>query len=709
MANKDPLNEMKKLAGLQLNEFNIAEAPKKSAAPADDGRQYYRDPGDGGPVVPLGTKSQAGPGLYGDEKGRFDKMPGDNTRFFSTPGPETAKPAPAAPAPAAKAPVVTKDQLDQFRKEVGNPNATLGQYMNQQKGLTARKGGANDPDVIQKNLNPDQQAYRPAAPTQPATPAPAKPAPAPATPSPTAPGGQFGPGSTTGMTPPAANIPPNQMSRPDPAQLKQPGAPEPGTPPREKPLLTINEPIPGFGPGAKPVPPPTGTAPIAPIKPNPYDWGGGSSDGPAPKMKNPPSNPVSVPQAGRQDPYSMGGGLDAPPPPPPTTVPQAGRRDPYSMGGGRDAPKADVPKFMQTPDGPAPKMSTPPAAPKSAPELNMPVIPGRINPDPYTLQGTGTKTMWDSNDHPGEEMVSDDIARLKTLSGIQEGPGDMAPDSGGTSTKDEAEPTPYDRAAMAAPGSKVDRDNAGLSSDIANLGTQYGITYNPIRPVHAKYAKSTDDTYYSKVLDKLKALSGIQGPPDQENYLPPMPPNSGIPQMSPDSGPAPMPDARQFFQKNESDQPSPSDRPASFDNQSRRIADPFVSQPSQADRPASFDNQSRRIADPFVSQPSQADREGLNKMFSNTAFTDKTGNVPLPPRRPADLGADTSPAVKDSYTDRKGNQHYVPNAPAYNADKKERDNVIKKMPPGIGMTTIESADAVAESSIEKIAWLAGLR
>jgi len=543
MDNKDPLNEMKKLAGLQLNEYNIAEAPKKSAAPADDGRQYYRDPGDGGPVVPLGTKSQAGPGLYGDEKGRFDKMPGDNTRFFSTPGPETAKPAPVAPAPAAKAPVVTKDQLDQFRKEVGNPNATLGQYMNQQKGLTARKGGANDPDVIQKNLNPDQQAYRPAAPTQPATPAPAKPAPAPATPSPTAPGGQFGPGSTMGMNPPAAATPPAQMSR-------APGGPE------------INTPIPGFGPGAKPVPPPTGAAPAP--KANAYDWGGGSSDGPAPKMKNPPSNPVSVPQTGRQDPYSMGGGLDTPPPPPPTTVPQAGRQDPYSMGGGRDAPKADVPKFMQTPDGPAPKMSTPSAAPKAAPELKVdkdnagltsdignlgtqygitynppkytpptmpdikPTIPARTNPDPYTLQGTGTKTMWDSDDHPGEEMVSDDIARLKTLSGIQEGPGDMAPDSGSASS------TP-------------NRD-----------------------------------------------------------------------------------------------------------------------------------------------QPSQADREGLNKMFSNTAFTDKTGNVPLPPRRPADLGADTSPAVRDSYTDSKGNQHYVPNAPAYNADKKERDNVIKKMPPGIGMTTIES-------------------
>ena len=50
--------------------------------------------------------------------------------------------------PPSKSGVVTKAQLDAYRRDSGNPTATLGQYMNQQKGLTARKGGANDPAVI---------------------------------------------------------------------------------------------------------------------------------------------------------------------------------------------------------------------------------------------------------------------------------------------------------------------------------------------------------------------------------------------------------------------------------------------------------------------------------------------------------------------------------------------------------------------------------
>jgi len=44
--------------------------------------------------------------------------------------------------------IVSKAQLDQFRQDSGNPNATLGQFMNQQQGKTFRKGGANDPAVI---------------------------------------------------------------------------------------------------------------------------------------------------------------------------------------------------------------------------------------------------------------------------------------------------------------------------------------------------------------------------------------------------------------------------------------------------------------------------------------------------------------------------------------------------------------------------------
>jgi hypothetical protein len=50
--------------------------------------------------------------------------------------------------PPSKSGVVSKADLDNYRRDSGNPNATLGQYMNQQQGLTARKGGANDPAVI---------------------------------------------------------------------------------------------------------------------------------------------------------------------------------------------------------------------------------------------------------------------------------------------------------------------------------------------------------------------------------------------------------------------------------------------------------------------------------------------------------------------------------------------------------------------------------
>jgi hypothetical protein len=59
--------------------------------------------------------------------------------------------------------VVSVAQLSAFRNKVGNQNATLGQYMNTQKGLTARKGGANDPSVIQNKLKAGQAAYNPSA------------------------------------------------------------------------------------------------------------------------------------------------------------------------------------------------------------------------------------------------------------------------------------------------------------------------------------------------------------------------------------------------------------------------------------------------------------------------------------------------------------------------------------------------------------------
>jgi hypothetical protein len=65
--------------------------------------------------------------------------------------------------------VVSVAQLSAFRNKVGNQNATLGQYMNAQKGLTARKGGANDPSVIQNKLKAGQTAYNPSSSGTPAT------------------------------------------------------------------------------------------------------------------------------------------------------------------------------------------------------------------------------------------------------------------------------------------------------------------------------------------------------------------------------------------------------------------------------------------------------------------------------------------------------------------------------------------------------------
>jgi hypothetical protein len=56
--------------------------------------------------------------------------------------------------PPSKSGVVSKADLDAYRRDSGNPTATLGQYMNQQQGLTARKGGANDPAVIAARQQP---------------------------------------------------------------------------------------------------------------------------------------------------------------------------------------------------------------------------------------------------------------------------------------------------------------------------------------------------------------------------------------------------------------------------------------------------------------------------------------------------------------------------------------------------------------------------
>ena len=569
--NKDALNEMKRLAGLQLNEYNIAEAPKKSAAPAaDDNRQYYRDPGDGGPVVPLGTKAQAGPGIYGDEKGRYDKMPGDNTRFFSTPGPEAAKPAPAAPAPAPKA-NVTKDQLDKFRQDTGNPNATLGQYLNAQQGKTARKGGANDPDVIQQKLGPGQDAYRPV----PSAPAPqGKAAPAPATPAPLAPGGQFAPGSTIGLNPPAPNTPPAQMSR-------TPGGPE------------INAPIPGFGPNAEPVPPLKGPA-------GPDARSGSYPDRLPGAVNNTPAAPKpTIPQTGSDD-YALGGGKDV-------------NRPLLNPDRTIDAIKPSVPNFMKPlPSAPFDKNSTG-GAPNMGGIPSAPVKPNTVGP-PGTSSGNTISAVGGGNETPDINMAPKAAIN-------------PAPVTGGTGN--------YGKTGV--PIDKI-TSTPGGASDLGQAGAMGGtLADNPDYPGYSdrreqykpKKSMWDDDNHEGKDIvaddiSRLKSLSGIK-------------------------------------------------------------------------------------EDPINDKVGEFDREQMNKAATDARFSDKTGNVPVPPRRPDSPNTPNTPNVKDSYTDKQGNQHYAPNAPAYNADKQERDSIVKKSPPGIGMTTIESADSQAQASIENIAWLAGLR
>lgn len=74
---------------------------------------------------------------------------------------EPSKPAAVVSSPKKNFTMVTKDQLAQYRKDVGNQNATLGQYMNDLKGKTAIAGGKNDPSVIQKTLKAGQKAFDP--------------------------------------------------------------------------------------------------------------------------------------------------------------------------------------------------------------------------------------------------------------------------------------------------------------------------------------------------------------------------------------------------------------------------------------------------------------------------------------------------------------------------------------------------------------------
>lgn len=81
---------------------------------------------------------------------------------------EPAKTEPSKTEPAKtepKAPIVTSAELQKFRDEQGNQNITLGQYLNHKNNLTARKGGANDAEVIQKQLGDKEKAWNPDAKT----------------------------------------------------------------------------------------------------------------------------------------------------------------------------------------------------------------------------------------------------------------------------------------------------------------------------------------------------------------------------------------------------------------------------------------------------------------------------------------------------------------------------------------------------------------
>jgi len=104
-------------------------------------------------------------------------LPPRNTAADATtnqqPAPATTKPTTTAPTTtkpvAAPKAAVSQAELQSFKDKVGNQNATLGQYLNSKQNLTARAGGANDPDVIQKRLSPGQTAYNPTKATAPST------------------------------------------------------------------------------------------------------------------------------------------------------------------------------------------------------------------------------------------------------------------------------------------------------------------------------------------------------------------------------------------------------------------------------------------------------------------------------------------------------------------------------------------------------------
>jgi hypothetical protein len=294
-----------------------------------------------------------------------------------------------------------------------------------------------------------------------------------------APGGQFAPGSTIGLNPPAANIPPNQMSRPDPAQLKQPGAPEPGTPPREKPLLTINEPIPGFGPNATPVPPLKGPA-------GPDARSGSYPDRLPGTVNNTPAAPKpTIPQTGSDD-YALGGGKDV-------------NRPLLNPDRTIDAIKPSVPNFMKPlPSAPFDKNSTG-GAPNMGGTPSAPVKPNTVVPqagsDEFSLGG-GKDVNRPLND-PTKFSPSNPQSTL-----------------GGSGNEGNPNPTPTLRNPAPVTGGTGDFGKTGVPIDkvtsipggASDLGqgntTKYGI---PDDPSFSGYKDRQDAADFKRPFQKLKS------------------------------------------------------------------------------------------------------------------------------------------------------------------------------------------------------------
>jgi|688.fasta_scaffold188947_2 hypothetical protein len=128
-------------------------APNKSSMSGKN--PQLQMPATAAPAAPAAAKPNAAVGNR--PMGTPGQRPNPAVGYSPLPKPAEGDPAAFGGGvvnPPSKSGVVSKAELDNYRRDSGNPNATLGQYMNQQQGLTARKGGANDPAVIAARQQP---------------------------------------------------------------------------------------------------------------------------------------------------------------------------------------------------------------------------------------------------------------------------------------------------------------------------------------------------------------------------------------------------------------------------------------------------------------------------------------------------------------------------------------------------------------------------